>query len=93
MQLNNELKKTNLLREICKKKKCTQYISSYGATSYMGDISKFPETNIKINYFEYENRKYNQIGDKFISNLTILDLIFNEGPNSLEIIRDNFKVL
>jgi hypothetical protein len=93
MQLNNELKKTYLLREICKKKKCTQYISSYGATSYMGDMSKFPETNIKINYFEYENRKYNQIGDKFISNLTILDLIFNEGPHSLEIIRDNFKVL
>tara|TARA_B100000780_G_C21031353_1_gene413536 strand:+ start:200 stop:904 length:705 start_codon:yes stop_codon:yes gene_type:complete len=93
MKLSNELKKTDLLREICKKKKCTQYISSYGATSYMGDMSQFPETNIKINYFEYENRKYNQIGDKFISNLTILDLIFNEGPHSLEIIRENFKVL
>ena len=56
-------------------------------------MSKFAETNIKINYFEYENRKYNQMGDEFVSNLTILDLIFNEGPNSLEIIRDNFKVL
>ena len=93
MQLSNELKKTDLLREICKKKKCTQYISTYGAAAYMGDMSKFAETNIKINYFEYENRKYNQMGDEFVSNLTILDLIFNEGPNSLEIIRDNFKVL
>ena len=92
MQLSNELKETDLLREICKKKKCTQYISTYGA-AYMGDMSKFAETNIKINYFEYENRKYNQMGDEFVSNLTILDLIFNEGPNSLEIIRDNFKVL
>ena len=93
MQLSNELKKTDLLKEICKKKKCIQYISSFGATSYMGDMSKFPETNIKIKYFEYKNREYNQLGDQFISNLTILDLIFNEGPHSLEIIRDNFKVL
>jgi len=93
MLLSNELKKTDLLSEICKMKKCTQYISTYGASSYMGGMSKFPGTNIKINYFEYENKMYNQIGDQFIPNLSILDLLFNEGPHSLEIIRDNFKVL
>ena len=93
MLLSDELKNADLLSEICKKKKCTQYISTYGASLYMGDMRKFPDTNININYFIYENKKYNQIGDQFIPNLSMLDLLFNEGPNSLKIIRDNFKVL
>ena len=35
---------------------------------------------------------YNQLGKNFISNLSIIDLIFNEGPKALKIIRKNIVI-
>ena len=59
----------------------------------MGDIDKFSNTNIKINFFRYNNYEYNQLGKKFIPYLSILDLLFNEGTNTLNILRKNFEIL
>ena len=36
---------------------------------------------------------YNQLGKNFISNLSIIDLIFNEGPKALKIIRKHRNFL
>ena len=52
-----------------------------------------PNSNIKISYFEYENIKYNQLGKNFIPKLSIIDLLFNEGENSINIIRKGLKLV
>lgn len=92
-KLNKDLKNMYLLRELCKKKNCTKYISTVGASTYMGNLKKFPDTKIEIKFFEYHEKKYNQIGNKNISNLSVLDILFNEGPNSLDFIRSSFKII
>ncbi len=83
----------NLLKRICQLRECRDYISTIGAKEYMGDIKKFEDTKINISFFEYFDVGYRQIGKKFISHLSILDLLFNEGPNTINILRKNFKII
>jgi hypothetical protein len=83
---------TNLLKKICQLRKCDEYISTIGAKNYMGDINKFEDTKINISFFEFFYSEYKQIGQKFITHLSILDLLFNEGPNTINILRKNFKL-
>lgn len=86
-------KNIELLKKICEERNCKEYISTIGAKDYMGNISKFSDTDIKIKFFKYKNFEYNQIGKNFIPYLSILDLLFNEGPNTLKILRQNFELI
>jgi hypothetical protein len=92
IDLEIECKKEFLIKEICKIKKCDEYVSTIGAKEYLGDKLFFDQTSIKIKYFTINDFFYNQIGDKFIEKLSILDIVFNEGPNTLNIIKKNFFV-
>ncbi len=91
----NDLKEknVNLLKKICEKRNCKEYISTLGAKNYLGNIKKFADTNIQVEFFRYLNKEYNQKGKNFIPNLSILDLLFNEGPNTLKILRQNFELV
>ena len=86
-------KNINLLKTICEYRNCNEYVSTIGAKDYMGDIDKFSNTNIKIKFFKYANKEYKQLGKKFIPYLSILDLLFNEGPNTINILRKNFEIV
>lgn len=86
-------KKDDLIREICIIKNCNEYISTIGAKDYLGDKIFFDKTSIKIKYFKMSDFVYSQQGEKFIEKLSILDIFFNEGPNTINIIRKNFIVL
>lgn len=93
--LFNDLKEknVNLLKKICEKRNCEEYISTLGAKNYMGNLEKFSDTDIEIKFFRYLNKEYNQTGKNFIPSLSILDLLFNEGPNTLKILRQNFEII
>ena len=50
---------------------------------YLGEGKIFRENNIKLNYFNYTCKKYEQKNsDKFVSHLSIIDLLFNKGKKS-----------
>ena len=52
----------------------------------------FIEAAIAVELQDYNCRPYSQLwGDEFVPYLSILDLLFNEGPNSLSIIREGQK--
>ena len=87
------LKKENLIFKLCELNKCSQYITTIGSKNYLENYKVIPGTEIKINFFEYKDCKYNQQGKGFIPKLSILDLLFNEGPNSINIIRKGFHLL
>ena len=59
----------------------------------MGNLKKFFHSKANINYFHYKISNYQQLGEVFIPNLSIIDLLFNEGPDSIKIIRENFLVI
>ena len=87
------LKKENLIFELCKLNNCKEYLATLGSMNYLETFKFIPETNIKICYFEYEDIKYNQLGENFIPKLSILDLLLNEGKDSTNIIRKGFKII
>ncbi len=85
-------KKENLIIEICKKKNCINYISTIGAKNYLKSKKLFFDNNIKLNFYRFHYKKYNQIGQNFIENLSFLDLFFNLGKDSINYLRENFKI-
>jgi len=87
-----DLNKEKLIFELCKLNDCTQYLTTIGSKDYLEGFQVIPETNIKISYFEYQDIQYKQLDKNFIPKLSILDLLFNEGNNSIDIIRKGFKL-
>ena len=73
-------------------KNCSNYISTIGAKDYFGEDKYFNDTKIKIEYFDFQDNEYSQKSKKFISRLSIMDLIFNLGPDSLNYLRSNFYI-
>ena len=73
--------------------KCDQYLTTIGSENYLKEYSVIPDTNTKISYFRYDDVEYTQIKNDFIPKLSILDLLFNEGINSIKILRKGFKLI
>jgi hypothetical protein len=72
------------LIDICKEINGTDYYTGAAAKSYM-DESLFQDNKIKVHYFNYSNYpQYSQLYDGFEHGVSILDLIFNEGANSIK---------
>lgn len=76
--------KTERLLGLCKDCKATEYISGPAAQGYL-DESLFAEENIKVSWMDYSGYKeYPQLYGSFEHGVTILDLIFNEGPSATQ---------
>lgn len=74
--------KNERLVNILKQAGATTYISSPVAKDYM-DLKMFDDAGIDIEWMDYSNYpEYNQLFPPFEIGVTILDLIFNEGPNA-----------
>ena len=81
-------KGSDLVLDICKKLKADKFIFGNQGTNYALE-SDFKENNIEIFFQNYAHPKYSQSHSNFISNLSVIDLFFNEGPKSLEKIVKN----
>ena len=74
--------KTERLVDLCKKVGGTEYYTGPAAKDYM-DESLFEKESIKINYLDYSGYpEYHQLHGEFAHDVSILDLIFNEGENA-----------
>lgn len=76
---------TDRLIEICRHFQATDYFSGASAKDYL-QKEKFENANIKLNFQDYQHPVYHQIGEQFLPYMSIIDLIFNEGPRSLSIL-------
>jgi len=82
---NFEGTKSDLVFDMCKKMKADTYIFGTLGKGY-ADTEKFEKNNISLIFQDYNSPTYSQINGDFISRLSIVDLLFNCGPNSLEIL-------
>ena len=71
--------------DICKKVNATTYISGANGKDYLKK-EDFVLNNINITFQEYSHPMYNQRFDNVIPYMSIIDLLFNEGENSKNII-------
>lgn len=76
---------SQLLVNICEKTGCSTYLASRPARKYI-DERLFKGRGIDLLYRNFEPPIYPQLWGDFIPNLSIVDLLFNCGPRSREIL-------
>ncbi|KKP36919.1 hypothetical protein A2483_03625 [Candidatus Peregrinibacteria bacterium RIFOXYC2_FULL_33_13] len=76
---------TEHLIKICQNLNASAYLTGDSAQSYL-DHEQFKKTNINLLFHGYKHPEYKQQGNNFLSHLSIIDLIFNHGPESLKIL-------
>ena len=82
--------KTEKLIDLIKQTNGTEYISGPAAKNYI-DETLFANANIKLSWMDYSNyMEYNQIYPPFDHNVSIIDLIFNCGKDSMKYMK-SFK--
>jgi hypothetical protein len=89
-QLNIVNNSTERIIEICKKLKVDTYLSGIGGKEYLQE-DKFIKTGIKLIYQDFIHPKHHQQfmsdDNDFIPYMSMLDLLFNEGPRNREILK------
>ena len=86
--LNIEAKGSELLISICKQIGADEYIYGKHGEDYM-DLDKFKQNNIELIPQNFNHPRYKQVFEPFIENLSVIDLLFNQGDNSLKILTQN----
>ena len=86
-EIKTQLTGLDKIMYILKNQQATEYISGDGEGSkrYINE-QLFKDNNIKLTWQNYKHPVYKQSYGEFIPYLSILDLLFNEGPNSKNII-------
>ncbi len=79
-QLPAEGTKTDRLLSILKYLNATHYISGPSAQSYM-EVDKFDAAGITVEYMRYDYPEYPQLHGAFEPQVSVLDLLFNTGPD------------
>lgn len=87
--LNEFGDKTELIIDICKELEADTYLSGTGGGKEYNDEELLNENDIELRYSEFEHPEYPQLWEGFESNLSIIDLLFNCGPESKEILLNN----
>jgi WbqC-like protein len=81
-------KRTELLANLCSALGATQYLSPLGSAVYLlREIDILLSRSIDVVFQNYQHPNYKQLFPPFHAYASILDLIFNEGAQALEIVR------
>jgi hypothetical protein len=85
-------KKDHRLVEICRKLGATEYYSPQGSAEYIAP-ENFSAAGIVLCYQNLQHPVYKQYNNKgeFVPYLSVLDMLFNEGRRSADIIRSAHK--
>jgi len=79
--------KAELLASICTRVGGDTYISPPGSKVYLDESNALERQSIDLRYFQYDHPVYEQLYGDFIPYLSAIDLLFNAGPASQNIIR------
>lgn len=77
---------TDRLIDLCRAAGGTTYLAGQGGLEYM-DLGRFRAAGLPVQVQAYRHPTYPQRYAPFVSHLSVVDLLVNCGPESLEIIR------
>ncbi|MCX7046617.1 MAG: WbqC family protein [Candidatus Sumerlaeota bacterium] len=80
--------KDELVLNLCKAVNADLYLSGPLGRDYLRE-EIFDQAGIKVAYHDYKHPVYSQVYPGFESYMTALDLLFNHGPESGRILREN----
>ncbi len=87
LSINNRDKQLRLI-EICNTLNCSYFYEGISGQNYI-EVDLFKNHEITVEFQDYHHPYHNQLWLKeqgFISHLSIIDLLFNHGPESLSIL-------
>ena len=84
-QLEAEGKGTDLIIDICKKLDADSYVHGKHGQDYISE-ERFKENGIRCIFQEFVHPVYEQVYEPFIPNMSVIDLLFNCGPNSRQVL-------
>ena len=89
-ELNILKKGSDRVLDICKAVHAKNYITgTFWAESNL-QIEEFQKANIDVEFQKFQHPTYNQIHGKFVPEMSIIDLLFNEGKsNAKKILQDS----
>jgi hypothetical protein len=79
---------SELVLDMCIQLGADNYIFGEQGKNY-ADIDSFKEKNIEAEFQHYIHPEYRQVGREFLPYMSIVDLLFNEGVNSFDILMSN----
>jgi len=82
---------TDMLIEICKITGADQYVSNEGSRAYLNEAT-FKQNNIQHFWQEFIHPIYDQ-GAAFIPDLSLIDLLFNMGPASGDLVKNAGRLI
>ena len=78
--------KTELIVSMCRAVGATTYVSGRFGKEYL-DIQAVQEAGIELLFQDFKHPVYRQQFEPFIPEMSIIDLLFNEGPRAKDIVR------
>jgi hypothetical protein len=77
--------KSELVLDMCRQIGAGHYVFGALGKDY-ADVDSFRKAGVTVSFQEYKHAVYRQLHGKFVSNMSIVDLLFNHGDESLGII-------
>ena len=94
VRLSSELgvpgRRTERLVGICQQLGATDYLTGDAARDYLEE-DRFEEIGVRVHWHSYQHPTYRQRFDGFEPYLSVIDLMFNHGPESLEMLAQSGK--
>ena len=66
--------------------------SVLGSREYLEQSSAFKDVGIPISYFNYNHPVYPQLFGKFLTHMSVIDILFNCGSKSIDLIKNGVEV-
>ena len=82
---NFQGQKSDLVLDMCRTLGASTYIFGAMGADY-ADVASFEQAGIHATFQSYRHPQYAQAGGEFVPNLSIVDLLFNCGDSSLDIL-------
>ena len=79
--------KSDLVLNMCEVLGATTYIFGKQGEDY-ADRGSFDNARIRLHFQDYRHPEYSQINGPFQPFMSVIDLLFNKGPQSLQVILD-----
>jgi hypothetical protein len=91
-QLVSQATKTEGIIDICRELGATEYLSPSAGRNYIQE-NKIFSLGIQLEYHDYIHPVYKQQYSGFVPYLSVIDLLFNHGEKSLEILTNKEKII
>jgi hypothetical protein len=91
LNIDQNLNHTDMIIAVLKSIDAKNYLSGPSGRDYL-ELEKFQQNNLNCEFIQFQHPVYKQRYPGFESNLSAIDLLFNVGPQSNQMIKDSANI-